>query len=210
MSAFPNQFRPAFESPDARLWFVLGPIGGPARLVCQTLPDEEPLSLPRLIKEKKVNVVFGPDTPISLNVQGKIAPAVLDDLKARLARGKHPIVNGSKVTLTIRLQEGPAEAIKIQDIGPMAKAKSYDVPGLSITGEATLRDDKGEIWKASFKDKTSQGIGVIRTDNVTEYFHKPLRDRAEAWVRYLPLPSGIIRDGNTVSTFPRPITLKGD
>lgn len=92
----------------------------------------------------------------------------------------------------------------------MSQPTNTEVPGLSITCEACLRDDKEELWKRANNDATQQGFGIIRGDDLTQALHKPVRDRMEAWVRGLALPNGIARENGKLIPYPRRITLTGD
>jgi WD40 repeat protein len=208
LGTFPNSHRLTHHSQDWRLWFVMG-AGNAARLVSQKLPDDEAVRIAKAIAEKRIERAFGSGDPIALTIEGAVAPPALEQLKANLARQRHAVVDGSRVTLRVSVQEGGAPSIKIREIGA-GPPRITEVPGLSIKIEATLRDDRDELWKRNHSASTHQGIGIIRTDDLTQYFHKPVRDGAEAWIRSLRLPGEIIRENGKLVPYPRTIQLVGD
>ena len=160
----------------------------------------------KAVRDKSVALAFGPGVPIQVLTEGSIPAPAVEQLKKSLEARKFTLGDGG-ATLRIRLTEGGGESIRIRE---MPGNRITTVAGLSITGEATLSDAKGEIWKTNYKNGTSQGFGMVRANDLTTYFHKPIRDGAENWVRSLPLPRGVVRDGAKLIPYPNVIKLVGD
>jgi hypothetical protein len=213
-----------WQAYDLRLWFLQP--GGAPRVACQTVRDEEVERLAKAIQDNQIEVVFGPDTPVNLDIQGGLSEEAIGKLKANLLRRKHPVKDNSKVTLTVRIEEGSAPPIRVREIGvpptlPRPGSGGFpritppqqnvtEVPGLLVTCEAILSDEHGELWKSTNKFATSQGIGIIRADDLTKHFHDPVRRGVEAWASGVSLPRALYRENGNLVPYPRRIALKGD